>query len=55
MYKLRIRRILLHGVKCGTDKGIQAQQLLKNIVNNKALWYETMAKNIKQIKQERKD
>ena len=53
MYKLRIRRILLHGVKGRTDKGLHAYTLIKDLVNNKVLWYKTMAKHIKPIKNER--
>eukprot|EP00984_Skeletonema_dohrnii_P018878 scaffold8928_cov86-Skeletonema_dohrnii-CCMP3373.AAC.1 len=50
IYKLRIRRILFEEVKCQYDRGGTSSRLLKSLINNEALWYDTMAKNIKKLK-----
>lgn len=49
IYKLRIRRILLHGTLRCTDGGISSKKLLAQVANNDNLWYEVMAKNITQL------
>ena len=53
VYKLRIRRILLHQTLRQTDAGLSSKQVLARVVNNKQLWYELMANNIKQIKSQK--
>jgi len=50
IYKLRIRRILLEEIKCQYDRGGASSRLLKRLINNEPLWYDTMAKNIKKLK-----
>jgi superfamily II DNA or RNA helicase len=55
VYKLRIRRILLHDAKGNTDKGKLSKQLLEKICNDKKLWYQTMAENIHKIQKIQND
>ena len=49
VYKLRIRRILLHKTLRTTDRGQASKQLLQQVSNNQKLWYETMATNVRLI------
>ncbi len=49
VYKLRIRRILLHKTLRTTDRGQASKQLLQRVSNNQKLWYETMATNVRLI------
>ena len=53
VYKLRIRRILLHRTLRQRDAGLASKQVLAQVEDNKELWYELMAKNIRLIEKQK--
>ena len=49
LYKDRIRRVLLYKVSPQRDKGLSTRNILQPCSRNSDVWFETMAKNLRQI------